>query len=172
VTDADDAGRDAVPLRDTITERTELLVPAHTNNVDRALGGWVLYWMDVTGAVAAMRFAGRQCVTAGVQLASFEGEIDAGAFVTVEAFVFAAGRTSVDVAVTVSAEDPRRGVDRHETTTGFVTYVAVDESGEPAAVPTLDCPTADESDLRNEALAERRAGVDRLVNRVDSGPVA
>ena len=60
------------------TEMTELLLPGDTNSLGRALGGTVLHWMDVCGAIAAMRFAGHQVVTASMEHVDFIAPIEIG----------------------------------------------------------------------------------------------
>ena len=94
-------------LAESHTEMTEYLLPNDTNNLGRALGGAVLHWMDICAAVASMRFANRQCVTASMDHVDFISPIDLGEVAVIEGYVFNAGRTSVDVKVDVHAEDPR-----------------------------------------------------------------
>jgi len=50
-------------LQDSYTEMSEILMPNDTNNLGRALGGSVLHWMDICGAISARRFSNRQVVT-------------------------------------------------------------------------------------------------------------
>src|SRR6056297_4319368 len=153
-------------LVDSYTEMTELLLPNDTNNLGRALGGIVLHWMDICGAIAGMRFSSRQCVTAAMDHVDFISPIDQGEVAVVEGYVFETGSTSVDVKVDVRAENPRTG-DERRTTTSFFTFVALDESGTPTAVPRLDCPTDAETDLRRAARAERQAQLEAIVERLD-----
>jgi acyl-CoA hydrolase len=122
--------------------------------------------MDMCGAVAAMRFAREQCVTAAMDHVDFISPIDLGEIAIVEAYVFQAGTTSVDVAVDVRAEDPRSGEQR-ETTTSFFTFVAVDESGRPTEVPELVCETDAERDLREHARIRRREQLEAVAERLD-----
>jgi acyl-CoA hydrolase len=155
-------------LAATHTQMTELVLPNDTNTHGRALGGTVLHWMDVCGAVAAMRFAREKVVTASMDHVDFLAPIDLGEVASVEAYVFAAGRTSVDVRVEVEAEDPVTGETR-ETTASFLTFVALDDEGSPTPVPDLVCPTDAERDRRDDAAAERAAQVEALIERMDRG---
>jgi acyl-CoA hydrolase len=145
---------------------TEMVLPNDTNTHGRALGGTVLHWMDVCGAVAAMRFAREKVVTASLDHVDFLAPIDLGEVATVEAYVFAAGRTSVDVRVEVAAENPVTG-DRRETTTSFLTFVALDDDGAPTPVPRLACPTDAERARRDDARAEREAQAEALIERME-----
>lgn len=152
-------------LAESHTEMTELLLPNDTNNLGRALGGAVLHWMDICGAIASMRFSGRQCVTASMDHVDFISPIDLGEVAVVEAFAFNTGRTSIDVKVDVWAENPRTGEDR-ETTTSFFTFVALDPDGRPTPVPELLCPTDEEKELRDRAVEERREQLESVADRL------
>ncbi|GGL63953.1 acyl-CoA thioesterase [Halocalculus aciditolerans] len=147
---------DTTTLADSYTETTRILMPNHTNNLGRALGGTVLHWMDITGAIAARRFAREQVVTASMDHVDFRGPIDLGDVVAVTAYVFDTGDTSMDVLVTVHAERPAEN-ERHEAAASLFTFVALDADEHPTSVPDLACPTDDQTALREEALDRRRA---------------
>jgi len=164
--DDDPDGPGTATLSDSRTEMTELLLPNDTNNLGRALGGAVLGWMDVCGAVAGMRFSGRQVVTAAMDHVDFIAPIEVGEVAIIEAYVFGAGRTSLDVKVDVTAEDPRTG-DSRETTSSYFTFVALDARGRPTAVPELACPTETERRLRDRAIEGRRDQLAAVVARYD-----
>ncbi|PSQ14093.1 acyl-CoA thioesterase [Halobacteriales archaeon QS_8_69_73] len=145
---------------------TEMLLPNETNTLGRALGGVVLHWMDICAAIASMRFAGTQCVTASMDNVDFVSPIDLEEVAVIEAYVFASGRTSLDVKVDVHAEDPQGG-DRRPATSSFFTFVALDESGRPTEVPDVDCPTDAEAARREAALEERREQLRQVADRLD-----
>ncbi len=156
-----------MPLASSYTEMTELLLPNDTNNLGRALGGAVLNWMDICGAIAAMRFAGNQVVTASMDHVDFISAIELGEVAVVRAYVFSTGRTSLDVKVDVHAENPRTGDPDRETTSSFLTFVALDETGTPTPVPDVAYETDDERWLREEAVEERRAQLQQVADRLD-----
>jgi acyl-CoA hydrolase len=162
----DEPERGTATLAESHTEMTEYLLPNDTNNLGRALGGAVLHWMDICGAISAMRFSNYQCVTASMDHVDFISPIDLGEVAVVEGYVFGTGRTSVDVKVDVHAEDPKTDETR-ETTASFFTFVALDDDGRPTEVPELRCPTEAEQSLRTEAQAERRAQLESLVERME-----
>ncbi|MFC5971958.1 acyl-CoA thioesterase [Halomarina salina] len=135
---------------------SEILMPNHTNNLGRALGGSVLHWMDICGAIAARRFARRQVVTVSMDHVDFLAPITLGDVVTVEGYVFETGRASMDVRVTVRAERPAAG-ERRATATSFFTFVALDAEESPVEVPRLDCPDERQRALRDRALDQRTA---------------
>ena len=164
--DSTDDGDDTVSLAESYTEMTELLLPNDTNNLGRALGGAVLHWMDICGAIASMRFSSKQCVTASMDHVDFISPIDLGEVAVIEGYAFNTGRTSIDVKVDVRAENPQTGEVR-ETTSSFFTFVALNGSGRPTEVPKLACPTAEEAALREEAIEERRTQLEDVADRLD-----
>ncbi len=142
-------------LADSRTEMTEILLPNQTNTLGRALGGTVLHWMDICAAIASMRFAGKQCVTASMDHVDFVSPIDLGEVAVIEGYVFETGTTSLEVRVDVRAEDPIGG-DRRLATVSFFTFVALDDSGRPTEVPPLECPTDAEAERKAAAIEARR----------------
>lgn len=148
-------------LLDTYIENRELVQPNHANNLDTAHGGNVLKWMDVVGAMSAMRFAGEPCVTAHINQVNFERPIGVGDIALIQAYVYAAGRTSVRVRIRVFRENPLSG-ETEQTTESYFVYVAIDEQRTPTPVPELTAPTEHERELREEALAgEHHTEADR-----------
>jgi len=154
-------------VAESYTEMTELLLPNDTNNLGRALGGAVLHWMDICGAIAGMRFSNRQVVTASMDHVDFISPIEMGEVAVIEGYVFNVGRTSLDVKVHVSAENPRTDEERRRTTTSYFTFVALDEEGTPASVPELTAPTPEEEALRDDAIEGRREQLREVVERYD-----
>lgn len=164
--DSGEGNRPTARLSDSHTEMTELLLPNDTNFFGRALGGAVLHWMDICGAIATMRFANSHCVTASMDHVDFVAPIDIGEVVVVRAYVFDVGTTSVDVRVDVHAEKPHAD-EKRRATCSFLTYVAVTEDGEPRTVPELICQTEAERQHRQEAIEMRREQIAALEGRLD-----
>jgi len=158
--------RETVPLSSSYTEMTEMLQPNDANPLGRALGGVVLHWMDICGAISALRFCNKQVVTASIDHVDFISPIDIGEIAVVESYVFDVGRTSMNVKVDVRAEDPRKGKTR-ETTASFLTFVAIDNAGKPVEVPELVCETENEEVLREEANEQRQQKLEELIERLD-----
>jgi acyl-CoA hydrolase len=74
--------------------------------------------------------------------------------IVLEAQVNRAFHTSVEVGVDVFSEDSMSGARKH-TTTAFLTFVAVDETGQAVPVPPLIVKTSEERRRYRDA-AERR----------------
>ncbi|WP_435334145.1 acyl-CoA thioesterase [Haloarchaeobius sp. TZWWS8] len=137
-------------LSETYILNRQRVQPNHANNYGVVHGGNLMKWMDEVGAMAAMRFSGSTCVTAGVDEFSFERPIPVGDTALVEAYVFEAGRTSVKVFLRAFREDPRTG-EREETTNACFTFVALDEDGKPTPVPDLTVESEEEFEMRERA---------------------
>ncbi|WP_082224545.1 acyl-CoA thioesterase [Halolamina rubra] len=125
-------------------------MPDATNNLGRALGGWVLHRMDLGGVVAARRFARSQVVTASIDRVDFHAPIDLGDIVVLTAYVYDVGETSMQVRVDVTAERPSEGVER-DTASSHLTFVAIDDAESVQSVPELTVETAEERRLREAA---------------------
>jgi acyl-CoA hydrolase len=139
-----------IPLEETYIENRVLVQPDDTNHRNIAHGGNVVKWMDEVGAMSAMRFAGRTCVTARMESVDFLRPIPRGNVALVESYVYDAGTTSIDLFLRVFSEDPMSG-DRELTTESRFVYVALDEDGDPAPVPDLDVSSTRAKELRAAA---------------------
>jgi len=149
---------EAIPPRHSRVEMTEIVLPSHANNLGTAFGGQVMAWMDVAAAVAAARHARKVAVTASVDEIQFLEPVRRGDAVVLRAEVSYVGRTSMEVAVTVDAEDLATGR-TVRTAEAFFTFVAVDGEGRPTPVPPLFPETEDEHRRYREGAAraeERR----------------
>ncbi|MCA9513896.1 MAG: acyl-CoA thioesterase [Myxococcales bacterium] len=139
---------------DSAVEMNELVLPVHTNALGTIFGGQVMAWIDVCAAMAAMRHARTQCVTASMDALDFIAPIRVGHLVNLRAMVNFVGRTSMEVGVRVESEDPLTGVRVHAASS-YLTFVAIDPAGAPKAVPPLTLSTTTERLRYEEARARR-----------------
>ncbi len=142
------------PVRVSRTEMTELVLPQDSNLLGNILGGRVMHMIDIAGAIAAHRHCHRQVVTASVDHLDFLNPVRVGDLIVLEAQVNRAFHTSVEVGVEVFSEDSVAGVRKH-TTTAFLTFVALDETGKPVPVPPLIVKTREERRRYREAGRRR-----------------
>jgi len=140
-------------LLDTRIENRWLVYPNHANNIGTVHGGYVMMWMDQLGAMAAMRFAGRACVTARFDQINFERAVDVGDITVIEAYVYACGRTSVRVRLRAAREDPLTG-ETTPTAESYAVYVAIDDDHEPVAIEReLTTDSEEAARLQADAIA-------------------
>ena len=136
-------------------------MPQHANIMGNVFGGVLLAMVDRVAAVAAIRHARRPAVTVSVDKVDFREPIRVGELVTAMARVNFTGRTSMEVGVKVIAENVLTGERRH-TNSCYITYVALNDAGEPVEVPPIVPETPDEKRRYNRA-AKRRA--ERVMHR-------
>lgn len=141
------------PARSRV-EMTEIVLPAHTNRFGTVFGGQIMSWVDIAGAVASQRHAESLVVTAAIDQVHFIHGARMGDVITLHAQVNYAGRTSMEVGVRVTSENPVAGI-CHHTATAYLTFVAVDEHGKPQPVPPVE-PVTDDDRRRYEAAEQRR----------------
>ena len=142
-------------MADSVTEMVELVLPNDANPFGNMLGGKVMHLIDIAGAIAAHRHSRGQVVTAAVDNLDFVRPIRVGELVVLRACVTRAFRTSMEVEVKVYREDNLSG-ERQQTSSAFVTYVALDSEGKPQDVPPLIVSTKEEKRRFREALGRRR----------------
>ena len=123
-------------------------------------GGVIMKEVDSAAGTAAIRHAGRPCVTAAIDELSFLGPVYVGDILTVTATVNDVGRTSMEVGVKVEAESYMGGEKRH-TTSAYLVMVALDESGHPTEIPPLITSTPDEERRRAQARVRREIRKER-----------
>jgi acyl-CoA hydrolase len=152
--------------RESEAVMSELMMPQHANIMGNVFGGVLLSLMDRAAAVAAIRHARRPCVTVSVDKVNFREPIRVGELVTALARVNFTGRSSMEIGVKVIAENVLTGEQRH-TNSCYLTYVALDDHGQPTQVPPIVPETPDEK-RRYDRAAKRRAT--RVMDRrYDSG---
>jgi len=144
-----------VPVSQSHVIMTELVLPQHTNALDSIFGGVIVSWVDIAAAIAAQRHSSLPVVTASIDALSFVAPVYKGWIVNLKASVNYAGRTSMEVGVRVDAENPVQKKVFH-TASAYLTFVAIDKNGKPAAIPPV-LPETDEQIRRFKAAELRRA---------------
>jgi acyl-CoA hydrolase len=124
------------------------------NGAGSVHGGVVMKLCDEAAGIAAVRHSHLRVVTAGMDRMAFLLPINVGQLLTFRASVNAVWRTSMEVGVRVEAENPRTGEIRH-TNSAYLTMVALDDDGRPAAVPALVVETPEQRRRESEAQVRR-----------------
>jgi acyl-CoA hydrolase len=123
-------------------EMAELVLPNDTNILGNLLGGRLMHWIDIAGAMAASRHASKVVATVALDSLDFRHPARMGEIVTLKAKLTWAGRTSMEAKVTVHAENLSTGA-VILTNKAYITFVALDKDSRPARVPLL-IPETDE----------------------------
>ena len=137
------------------TIMTDLVLPSETNPLNNLFGGELLARMDRAASIAARRHSRRIVVTASVNHVEFNRAVPVGSVVTVEAKVSRAFRSSMEIYLDVWIEDRESG-QKTKANEAIYTFVAVDETGRPVAVPELTPETDLEKERYNGALRRKQ----------------
>ena len=140
--------------RDSEVTMTQMILPSDANPVNAAFGGRVMEWIDICAAVAAQRHCRQTVVTASMDDLHFHAPIKIGWIVTLHGRVIAAFKTSMEVGVTVTAENPLTG-EKHMATSALLTFVAINREGGKVPVPKLVLETEQERAAAREAESRR-----------------
>ena len=140
---------------ESLTILTDLVLPSETNPLNNLFGGELLARMDRAASIAARRHSRRITVTASVNHVAFNRSIPLGSVVTVEAKVSRSFRTSMEIFIDVWIEDRESGF-RTKANEAIYTFVAVDESGVPVAVPEVIAETDLEIERYDAALRRKQ----------------
>lgn len=141
-------------------EMTELVLPNDTNLLGNLLGGRMMHWMDIAGAMAATRHSNKVVATVAIDSVDFRHPVRMGEIVTLKAKLTWVGNTSMEVMVNAYAENPKTGAVIH-TNQAFFTFVALDENGKPSSVPQLQLETQEENDLFESAIQRKNKKTDK-----------
>ena len=120
-----------------------------------------MHWIDIAGAMAASRHSNRVVATVALDSLDFRHPARMGELVMLKAKLTWVGRTSMEVCVKVYAENLKSGA-VIKTNQAFITFVALDNEGNPTPVPPLILETDEERQMFKEA-EKRRA--ERLKRR-------
>lgn len=96
---------DKKTVSETMVEMRELVLPNDANIMGNLLGGRLLHWVDVAGAMAASRHANTVVVTAAIDSVEFSRPVSVGEMIVLKAKLTWVGRTSMEVLVEASSEN-------------------------------------------------------------------
>lgn len=135
-------------------EMTQLVLPNDTNILGNLLGGQLMHWIDIAGALAASRHSNKVVATVALDSLDFRHPVRLGEMVILKARLTWVGRTSMEVSVDVYAENMKAG-NTILTNKAFITFVALDDDGKPTEVPPLILETEEERRVYKEAEKRR-----------------
>jgi acyl-CoA hydrolase len=136
------------------SEMTELILPNDTNTLGNLLGGRLMHFIDLVGAMAAYRHCRTHVVTASMDHIDFIQPVHVGDLLILKSSVNRAFSKSLEVGVKVWAEDTRAGL-YHHVASAYLVFVAIDPHGNPVRVPELIPETPDEQRRFEGALRRR-----------------
>jgi len=140
--------------QDSIAETVQVVLPNDTNPLGFILGGTVMHLIDITGAIACHRHTNNLAVTASVDSLDFIHPIKMGDLIILKSRVTCAFNTSLEVEVEVFSEAIKSG-ERKLTSRAYLTFVSLDDSGNPTKVPPLAAETAEDEQRCRDAHVRR-----------------
>ncbi|MEO9277590.1 MAG: acyl-CoA thioesterase [Nitrososphaera sp.] len=145
-------------------EMTVRMFPSNANPAGNVFGGEILKQIDLIAGLVAQRHSRTNAVTASIDRVNFLRPVFVGNALILNARLTYAHRSSMEIEITVEAEDLMTGK-RTLTNTAYVTSVALGSDGKTVEVPPLKPETED--DKRRFAEGEQRM-LQRLKERKKS----
>ncbi len=142
------------PVRESQSEMTEIVLPNDANPLGSLLGGRLMHWIDLAGAMAAHRHARNYVVTASMDHVDFLTPVRVGDLVILQSSVNRAFKSSMEVGVKVLVENYIRDARSH-VASALLTFVAVDRDGHHLPVPPV-VPESEDEKRRYEDAGHRR----------------
>jgi acyl-CoA hydrolase len=131
-----------------------LMELADANNQGNVHGGTIMRMVDEAAAIVAIKHSHRPVVTVRVERFDFLAPALIGDVVSIHCELHYTGRTSMEIAVEVTAEDlVTREV--RKIASSYVIYVALNENRKPTPVPPLVAADDDEKAIIERALFRR-----------------
>jgi acyl-CoA hydrolase len=155
---------EAKPARLSRTMMTEIIFPSDTNYHGTLFGGRVMQFIDKVATIASMRHSRKAVVTASSDSLDFLAPVLLGEAVLLEAYVTWSHRSSMEVFVKVESENLFTG-ERKLTAISYLTFVAVDDKGQPTPVAAVIPETEEERKLFETAEARYEARKQRKAER-------
>lgn len=143
-------------VRESSLVNYKIAMPEDTNpgNVN-VNGGRVLQLIDNAAGISALRHCRTRTVTASIDKMDFIYPVKVGELIILKASINHVFGTSMEVGVKVEVENMMTGV-RHTTGKAYLTFVAVDEEGQPIQVPFLIEPETENEKRRYKEAQLRR----------------
>jgi acyl-CoA hydrolase len=142
------------PVRDSQSEMAELVLPNDANPLGALLGGRLMHWIDLAGAMAVHRHARSYAVTASVDHIDFLVPVRVGDLVILRSSVNRVFHTSAEVGVKVFVENYIADTAQH-VASAYLTFVAIDREGNRLQIAPV-VPETDEQRRRYDDAGRRR----------------
>src|ERR1700751_1554205 len=144
--DGDKAKLTPRPMRESISEMTEIVLPNDANPLNALLGGRLMHWIDLAGAMAAHRHSRQYVVTASIDHLDFLVPVRVGDLIILRSSVNRVFHSSMEVGVKVYVENYIADTAQH-VASAYLTFVAVDGAGKHLKVAAV-IPESEEQQRR------------------------
>lgn len=127
---------DARTIAESATILSQIILPSQTNLAGTVHGGELMKMMDNCAGACATKHARSIVVTAAIDNISFHAPVFVGNVATCHAYLTYVSNSSMEIAVSIDAEDLMQGT-KVCCLTAYFTFVALDEKLRPKRVPAL-----------------------------------
>jgi acyl-CoA hydrolase len=152
------------PVRDSQSEMAEIVLPNDANPLNALLGGRLMHWIDLAGAMAAHRHSRNYVVTASVDHMDFWVPVRVGDLVILRSSVNRVFHSSMEVGVKVFVENYIADTAKH-VSSAYLTFVAIDKAGQHLKVAPVIPETEEQQRRYNDAGRRRELRRDELARR-------
>lgn len=142
------------PVKDSQSEMIEIVLPNDANPLGNLLGGRLMHFIDLAGALSCHRHSRSYVVTASIEHLDFLAPVHVGDLLILRSSVNRAFHTSMEAGVKIWVENYIAATKRH-VGSAYVTYVAVDRHGNHIPVPPV-IPETEEEKRRYDDAGRRR----------------
>src|SRR5438094_8557559 len=142
------------PVRDSQSEMAEIVLPSDAHPLAGLLGGRLMHWIDLAGAMAAHRHSRNYVVTASVDHIDFLVPVRVGDLVILRSSVNRVFNTSMEVGVKVFVENYISDTAQH-VASAYLTFVAIDSAVKHLKVAPV-VPESQEQQRRYDDAGRRR----------------
>ena len=142
------------PVRESQSEMAEIVLPNDANPLGALLGGRLMHWIDLAGAMSAHRHSRHYVVTASIDHLDFWVPVHVGDLVILRSSVNRVFHSSMEVGVKVWVENYLTDTCQH-VSSAYLTFVAVDAGGKRVPVPAV-VPESEEQQRRYKDAGRRR----------------
>lgn len=123
-------------IAESATTLSQIILPAQTNPAGTAHGGELLKMMDNCAGACATKHSRAIVVTAAIDNINFHAPIFVGNLAICKANLTYVSNSSMEIAVSIEAEDLLQGT-KECCMTAYFTFVALDMNRRPQKVPPL-----------------------------------
>ena len=145
----------------------QVMQPQDANPAGNVHGGNIMKLIDNAAYVVASRHARMNTVTASIDRLNFHSPVRVGDLLFLKASINMVSRTSMEVGVRVEAENFITGEVRH-TASAYLTFVAIDDNGKPAAIAPMEFSAPEEMRRNQESVARRDSRLALRTREVES----
>ncbi len=154
-----------VAMKQSLAVQENIVLPGDTNAHDTMFGGLLMKRIDETAAISARRHCRGAVVTASNDGVHFHRPVQRDDIVTLTSYVCHVGNSSMEIFVKIMTENALREAPRQIAAISFLTFVALDENGRPAEVPSVFPESGEELAVYEEAQARKEV---RLKKRLET----